>query len=61
MWQEICTFSPFACLEQPEDYEYCYKIGGKIVPDPYGKAFSGREHWSVSKGKEKRTICLPGS
>ena len=28
-------------LEQPEDYEYCYKIGGKIVPDPYGKAFSG--------------------
>lgn len=40
-------------LEQPEDYEYCYKIGGKIVPDPYGKAFSGREHWSVSKGKRK--------
>ena len=30
-------------LEQPEDYEYCYKIGGKMVPDPYGKAFSGRE------------------
>ena len=43
-------------LEQPGDYEYCYKIGGKIVPDPYGKAFSGREHWSVSKGKEKRTL-----
>lgn len=43
-------------LEQPEDYEYCYKIGGKIVPDPYGKAFSGREHWSVSKEKEKRTL-----
>ena len=43
-------------LEQPEDYEYCYKIGGKIVPDPYGKAFSGREHWFVSKGKEKRTL-----
>lgn len=43
-------------LVQPEDYEYCYKIGGKIVPDPYGKAFSGREHWSVSKGKEKRTL-----
>ena len=43
-------------LERPEDYEYCYKIGGKIVPDPYGKAFSGREHWSVSKGKEKRTL-----
>ena len=43
-------------LEQPEDYEYCYKIGGKIVSDPYGKAFSGREHWSVSKGKEKRTL-----
>lgn len=43
-------------LEQPEDYEYCYKIGGKIVPDPYGKAFSGREHWSVSQGKEKRTL-----
>lgn len=43
-------------LEQPEDYEYCYKIGGKIVPDPYGKAFSGREHWSVSKGREKRTL-----
>ena len=43
-------------LEQPEDYEYCYKIGGKIVPDPYGKAFSGREHWSVSKVKEKRTL-----
>lgn len=43
-------------LEQPEDYEYCYKIGGKMVPDPYGKAFSGREHWSVSKGKEKRTL-----
>lgn len=43
-------------LEQPEDYEYCYKIGGKIVPDPYGKGFSGREHWSVSKGKEKRTL-----
>lgn len=43
-------------LEQPEDYEYCYKIGGKIVPDPYGKAFSGREHWSVSKGKEKRKL-----
>ena len=43
-------------LEQLEDYEYCYKIGGKIVPDPYGKAFSGREHWSVSKGKEKRTL-----
>ena len=40
-------------LEQPEDYEYCYKIGGKIVPDPYGKAFSGREHWSVSKEKRK--------
>lgn len=43
-------------LEQPEDYEYCYKIGGKIVPDPYGKAFSGRELWSVSKGKEKRKL-----
>ena len=43
-------------LEQPEDYEYCYKIGGKIIPDPYGKAFSGREHWSVSKGKEKRKL-----
>ena len=43
-------------LERPEDYEYCYKIGGKIVPDPYGKAFSGREHWSVSKGKEKRKL-----
>lgn len=43
-------------LEQPEDYEYCYKIGGKIVPDPYGKAFSGREHWSVSKGKGKRKL-----
>ena len=43
-------------LEQPEDYEYCYKISGKIVPDPYGKAFSGREHWSVSKGKEKRKL-----
>lgn len=43
-------------LEQPEDYEYCYKIGGKIVPDPYGKAFSGREHWSVSQGKEKRKL-----
>lgn len=43
-------------LEQPEDYEYCYKIGGKIVPDPYGKAFSGREHWSVSKEKEKRKL-----
>lgn len=43
-------------LEQSEDYEYCYKIGGKIVPDPYGKAFSGREHWSVSKGKEKRKL-----
>lgn len=43
-------------LEQPEDYEYCYKIGGKMVPDPYGKAFSGREHWSVSKGKEKRKL-----
>ena len=43
-------------LEQAEDYEYCYKIGGKIVPDPYGKAFSGREHWSVSKGKEKRKL-----
>ena len=40
-------------LEQPEDYEYCYKIGGKIVPDPYGKAFSGRELWSVSKEKRK--------
>lgn len=46
----------YVVLEQPEDYEYCYKIGGKIVPDPYGKAFSGREHWSVSKGKEKRTL-----
>lgn len=43
-------------LEQPEDYEYCYKIGGKIIPDPYGKAFSGREHWSVSQGKEKRKL-----
>lgn len=43
-------------LEQPEDYEYCYKIGGKIVSDPYGKAFSGREHWFVSKGKEKRKL-----
>lgn len=43
-------------LEQPEDYEYCYKIGGKIVPDSYGKAFSGREHWSVSKEKEKRKL-----
>ena len=43
-------------LEQPEDYEYCYKIGGKMVPDAYGKAFSGREHWSVSKGKEKRKL-----
>ena len=43
-------------LEQPEDYEYCYKIGGKIVPDPYGKAFSGREHWFVSKEKEKRKL-----
>ena len=43
-------------LEQPEDYEYCYKIGGKIIPDPYGKAFSGREHWSVSKEKEKRKL-----
>lgn len=43
-------------LEQPEDYEYCYKIGGKIVPDPYGKAFSGRKHWSVSKEKEKRKL-----
>ena len=43
-------------LEQPEDYEYCYKIGGKIVPDPDGKAFSGREHWSVSTGKEKRKL-----
>lgn len=43
-------------LERPEAYEYCYKIGGKIVPDPYGKAFSGREHWSVSKGKEKRKL-----
>ena len=47
-------------LEQPEDYEYCYKIGGKIVPDPYGKAFSGREHWSVSK-ERKRENCVPGS
>ena len=43
-------------LERPEAYEYCYKIGGKIVPDPYGKAFSGREHWSVSKEKEKRKL-----
>lgn len=43
-------------LEHPEAYEYCYKIGGKIVSDPYGKAFSGREHWFVSKGKEKRKL-----
>ena len=43
-------------LETPESYEYCYKIGGKVVPDPYGKAFSGREHWSVSKEQEKRKL-----
>lgn len=43
-------------LDDPEAYEYCYRIGGKVIPDPYGKAFSGREHWSVSKGQEKRKL-----
>ncbi len=50
-------------LEKPEEYEYLYKIGGKLFPDVYGRAFSGRESWSTAKGQEKRklrTRIVPG-
>lgn len=32
-------------LKEVKAYEYNYRIGEEIVPDPYGKAFSGRKVW----------------
>lgn len=48
-------------LEQPEDYEYCYKIGGKIVPDPYGKCIFRQRNTGLCQRERKREHCVPGS
>ena len=42
-------------LEQPEDYEYCYKIGGKME-----KHFQA-ENTGLCQRERKRENCVPGS
>ncbi|MSS64264.1 alpha-amylase family glycosyl hydrolase [Velocimicrobium porci] len=34
--------------------EYDYEIDGKIIPDPYAKRITGREHWASKKWNEQR-------
>lgn len=43
-------------------YEYNYKIGGEICPDPYAEAFSGREEWLGESDVRKHEVRgkLPG-
>lgn len=43
-------------LENTEEYEYNYRIGDEIVPDPYGKAFAGRNIWGKKCYAEKHEI-----
>lgn len=50
-------------LEDAENYEYNYRIGDVITPDPYGKNFTGREVWNQERdvqGHEVRTRIVNG-
>lgn len=38
-----------------EELEYCFEAGGKKFEDPFGREFSGREHWADT---ENRPECL---
>ena len=51
-------------LEDAASWEYNYRIDGQIVPDPYGKAFTGRNQWNVDRninGHEVRTRIIEDS
>lgn len=43
-------------LEEVRSYEYNYRIGKEIVPDPYGKAFAGRKVWGEKKDIQKHEV-----
>lgn len=38
------------------EYEYNYRIGGEVYPDPYVRAFSGREIWLQKRDVAKHEI-----
>ena len=35
--------------DEGETFEYNYRIGEKIITDPYGRNFTGRDNWGVEK------------
>lgn len=43
-------------LDSPTSWEYNYRIDGSIVPDPYGKAFTGRNQWNKDKNTEEHEV-----
>lgn len=43
-------------LEDVESYEYNYRIGDAITPDPYGKNFSGREVWNQERDVQEHEV-----
>ena len=43
-------------LREPQNYEYNYRIDGKICPDLRGKAFAGREVWGKKKDVQEHEV-----
>ena len=42
-----------------QEYEYNYRINGKIVQDPYAASIWGREIWGKEVEEEEQRIPLP--
>ena len=41
---------------EPSKYEYNYRIGGKVVIDPYAKAIAGREIWGRERSVQEHEV-----
>lgn len=41
---------------EPDQYEYNYRVDGRIVVDPYVKALAGKEVWGVESTAQKHEI-----
>lgn len=43
-------------IDDISKYEYNFRINGKIVPDPFGKDFTGRSLWNAERDVENHAV-----
>lgn len=47
--------------ENLKKYEYCFEVDGELVPDAFGRAFTGRETWGDLAHVKNPVHCLLGN